>query len=277
MHTGDTPMKTKITFIVTALAMLIAACAPAAGASPASTETPVPAPVSAAVVESVEIQILESMPVQVNAIVRGHLPDAGCTTIRSVEQVRDGNTFRLTLITITNPLALCAQALTSFEEIVALNVRDLPAGTYILNVHGAESSFELPGYDLPTFQARLASALDARDYDLLRTMMDETFMIAYWRSEGITNTPDQAIEQLHLNLLNSSAPIAADENKDLTALLGMDPVAIVGPEGTEVSPLFVCGWGPEGRDEAILFIAGNPDGSFYWYGVLFAKDGFENP
>ena len=106
--------------------------------------------------------------------------------------------------------------------------------------------------------------------------MGDSLMIAYWLSEGTINTPDQAIEQLQLNLLNSSTPIVADESKDLTALLGMDPVTIAGPDVTEVSPLFVSGFGPEGSDEAILFTARNPDGGWYWYGLLFARNGFEN-
>lgn len=269
-------MKTKIAFIVTALATLFAACAPVAGASPANTETPVPQlPGSVAIVESVEIQILESMPVQVNVVVRGQLPDAGCTTVRSVEQVREGNVFHVTLVTTTDPLALCAQALTPFEEIVSLDVRDLLSGTYFVNVHGVEASFELTANELPSFKAQMVEALNARDYDRLRSMMGQPFMIAYWRSEGTDNTPDQAIEQLQLNLLNSSSPIVSDESRDLTALLGMDPVTIVGPEVVQASPLFTSGWGQDGRDEAILFIAENPDGSFYWYGVLFAIDGFE--
>lgn len=269
-------MNTKLLSLIAAFAMLIAACAPGAGASPASTETPLPsAPASAATVESVEVQILESMPVQVNVIVRGYLPDAGCTSIRSVEQIREGNVFRLTLVTTTDPLALCAQALTPFEQVVSLDVSDLPAGAYTVDVQGVEASFELPGMDLPSFQAKLVDALTERDYNRLRSVMGEPFMIGYWLSEGTSNTREEAIEQLQLNLFNSSSPIVADESRDLAALLGMDPLTIVGPEVKEVSPLLVGGFGQEGRDEAILFIASNPDGSFYWYGLLFAMDGFE--
>lgn len=102
-------------------------------------------------------------------------------------------------------------------------------------------------------------------------------MIAYWQSEGTSNTKDQAVEQLQRNLLNQSSPILADPKKDLSSLLGMDPVTIVAPDLKGVSPLFTSGWGPEGKDEAILFIAKRPDGSFYWYGLLFAKNGFAKP
>ena len=275
-------MKTKIFIVIAAFAMLIAACAPGAGASPASTETPAPNPIpslpaSVATVESVDVHILESMPVQVQAVVRGQLPDAGCTTIGSVEQVREGSVIRVTLVTTTDPLALCAQALTPFEHVVSLDINELPAGSYVVDVHGVEDSFELPGRDLPSFQAQLVAALNARDYDQLRSLMGDPFMIAYWLSEGTSNSPDQAIEQLQLNLLSSSAPIVVDEGRDLTQLLGMDPVTIVGPEATEVTPLLTSGWGEDGKSEAILFAAENPDGSFYWYGLLYAMDGFASP
>jgi hypothetical protein len=270
-------MRSKMFIVITVVAMLIAACAPGAGAAPDPTETALPippAPASVATVERVDVQILESMPVQVQVVVRGQLPDAGCTTIGSVDQVREGNEFRLTLVTTTDPLALCAQALTPFEHIVSLDVLDLPAGSYVVDVHGVEATFELPGRDLSSFQSQLVTALNARDYVQLRGLLGNPFMIAYWLSEGTSNTPDQAIEQLQLNLLNSSTPIVPDESQDLTALLGMDPVTIAGPEATEVTPLLTSGWGPEGKDQAILFLARDAGGQWYWYGLLFAQGGF---
>src|SRR5215210_6850543 len=94
--------------VVAVLVMILAACGPAATPSPIVTEVPTQA--SVAVVKSIEILFLESFPLQVHAVIRGDLPDAGCTTIASVEQVREGNTFKLTMVTTTDPLALCAPA-----------------------------------------------------------------------------------------------------------------------------------------------------------------------
>lgn len=262
------------------VAFLGAACAPAV------TETPTPAPIKTeepsvpvtgvATVESVEVLILESMPVQVNAVIRGQLPDAGCTTIREVTQIREGNTIELTIVTTTDPLALCAQALTPFEQVVPLDISALPAGEYIVDVGGTSATFELSGnaQEEPTFLKSLLDAMNARDYEALKSMMGDSFMIGYWQSEGVSYTPDEAIEQLQLNLLNGTSTITADTTKDLTALLGVDPVTILGPEVTNVSPVFVSGLGPEGKDEAILFAATRATGSPYWYGMLFAKDGF---
>ncbi|HSL31184.1 MAG TPA: SH3 domain-containing protein [Anaerolineales bacterium] len=267
--------KSTIFIVMSILILILAACAPGAVTpAPILTEEPAIPVTGVAVVQSLEIEILESMPVQVNAIIRGQLPDAGCTTITSLDEVRDGNTITITLVTTTDPLALCAQALTPFERVVPLDVSTLPAGQYTVNVHGIAQSFELPGRDAASFQQQLVDALSARDYELLKSLMGDSFMIGYWQSEGTSNTPDQAIEQLQRNLLNGSAPIVADPEKDLAALLGADPVSILGPGVIEASPLFTSGWGPEGRDEVILFVAKNPSGDLYWHGLLFAREGF---
>src|ERR671912_506414 len=128
-------------FILTALlAVLATACAPIT-ATPSPIVTEVPTTGSAAVVKSIEILFLEPFPLQVQAMIRGDLPDACCTTIASVDQVREGNTFKLTLVTTTDPLALCAQALTPFEEVVALDVYGLPAGTYTVHAGGVQQTF----------------------------------------------------------------------------------------------------------------------------------------
>ena len=122
-------------------AILVASCAPlTATPSPIVTESPTAGRV--AVVKSIDILLLESFPLQVHAVVSGDLPDAGCTTIASIEQVREGNTFNLTLVTTTDPLALCAQALTPFEEVVPLDVYGLPAGTYTVQAGGVQTTFE---------------------------------------------------------------------------------------------------------------------------------------
>lgn len=130
-------------FHLAAVLMILAtACAPITS-TPSPIVTEVPTQASVAVVKSIEILLLESFPLQVHAVVRGDLPDAGCTTIASVEQMREGNTFKLTLVTTTDPLAVCAQVLTPFEEVVPLDVQGLPAGIYTVEADGIQTTFEL--------------------------------------------------------------------------------------------------------------------------------------
>ena len=94
--------------------------------------------------ESVELLILESFPVQVHALVQGNLAD-GCTEIDQIERHRDleNKAFEVTITTSRDPDKMCTQALVPFEETVPLDVRDLPAGTYSVDVNGVQGSFEL--------------------------------------------------------------------------------------------------------------------------------------
>ncbi|MCB8937462.1 MAG: hypothetical protein H6654_18505 [Ardenticatenaceae bacterium] len=93
-------------------------------------------------VDSIEILILESFPVQVNVRARGDLPD-GCTTIDNVTTTQQGTTFNINITTIRQTGELCTEALTPFEETISLEVLGLPAGTYAVNVNGINGSFTL--------------------------------------------------------------------------------------------------------------------------------------
>ena len=134
-------LRSKIFILLTLVTIFAASCAPVT-ATPSPTVTEVPTRVSVAIVRSIDILLLESFPLQVHAVLRGDLPDAGCTTITSVDQAREGNTFRLSLVTTTDPLALCAQQLTPFEKVVPLEVYGLPAGTYAVEAGGVKQTFE---------------------------------------------------------------------------------------------------------------------------------------
>jgi inhibitor of cysteine peptidase len=101
-----------------------------------------------ALVEDIDILILESFPVQVNVVARGNLPD-GCTTINEVIQERDGNTFRVTITTVRPVGMVCTEALVPFEKVIALDVYGLPAGVYTVDVNGVGDTFELTVDNMP--------------------------------------------------------------------------------------------------------------------------------
>lgn len=270
-------MKYQSFAVLMVLTVVLAACAPAAVSPtpPIMTDEP-PAPVlGLAVVQSVEIQILESMPMQVNALVRGQLPDAGCTTISKVIQTRDGNTFNIELTTTTDPLTLCAQALTPFEQVVPLDVTDLLSAPYVVHANGVRQAFELLPRDMEGFKRALVQALNEQDYVSLRLMMDISLRIALWRSEGNAYDVEPAIEQLQLNHLSADATIVAGPDRDMSEFPeGADPFSAFGLDVGPNHALFVSGWGPDGKDEAILYMNYLLDGTLYWHGVLVAKGGF---
>lgn len=94
-----------------------------------------------ATIENIQINLMESFPLQVSVLVSGNLPD-GCTSIVGTKTVKlNGNTFEIHVFTERMIDALCTQALIPFEEVVTLDVYGLDAGTYLVKVYDLEESF----------------------------------------------------------------------------------------------------------------------------------------
>ena len=98
--------------------------------------------VGLAVVDSIDILIMELMPVQVSVVARGNLPD-GCTTIGQAATEHDDTIFVVTLTTRRPLDAVCTEALVPYEQAVPLDVAGLPAGVYTVTVNGVSDTFEL--------------------------------------------------------------------------------------------------------------------------------------
>ena len=93
-------------------------------------------------VESIQIMILESFPVQVQVIAEGYLPD-GCTEINETKAEREGNVFNVSISTKRPKDAVCTQAIENFTKTIPLEVQGLKAGNYTVNVNGVIRYFEL--------------------------------------------------------------------------------------------------------------------------------------
>jgi inhibitor of cysteine peptidase len=122
------------------LVALVAGCGPLRAGEPPTDDVVR----GEATVEEVDLQIMESFPVQVAAIARGNLSD-GCTEIDEVRSSFDeeSETFTVTITTVRDEDAVCTQALVPFEERIELDVRGLPAGTYTVDVNGVRETFTL--------------------------------------------------------------------------------------------------------------------------------------
>ena len=92
-------------------------------------------PTDNAVIESVEFAMLESFPVQANAIIKGVLPN-NCTLISEVNQAKNGDEFTIVLVTTQESGAMCVDQPEPFEKIVPLDILGLTAGTYTVTVSG---------------------------------------------------------------------------------------------------------------------------------------------
>ncbi|HSJ54705.1 MAG TPA: hypothetical protein VLC52_13275 [Anaerolineae bacterium] len=134
--------RTLVVGAVALLALALLSCGPAA--QPSATPAPGQGDVirGEPVVESIDVLIMESFPVQVNAVVRGTLGD-GCTTLDEVTTTREGNTFLIRLTSQRPAEAVCTLALMPFEEVVPLDVVGLPAGQYTVDANGVTETFEL--------------------------------------------------------------------------------------------------------------------------------------
>lgn len=150
-------MKFRLLIVGVVLLLFMAACgnSDGGGEEPVVDETavsPEEAPTSTpestepiigvANVDSIEVLILESFPVQINVRTRGTLPN-GCTSIDEVTTEQVGNEFNVAISTIQPVDVVCTQALVPFEETIALDVDGLPAGSYQVNVNGRIGSFTL--------------------------------------------------------------------------------------------------------------------------------------
>jgi len=94
-----------------------------------------------AMLEEVEVVILESEPVQVNAIFQGQLPD-GCVTIERIDQGRNRDTFWVTIVTARQVETPCQAESQSFGEGVHLDTVGLPSGVYTVTATSANSVSE---------------------------------------------------------------------------------------------------------------------------------------
>lgn len=96
-----------------------------------------------AYVETAEIQILESLPVQVVVVAKGNLSD-GCQQLDRINTIQAGNKFTITIGKKSiDEQMMCTQALVPFEKRIPLNVTGLKAGNYSVNVNGISQDFKL--------------------------------------------------------------------------------------------------------------------------------------
>ena len=127
------------------------------------------------------------------------------------------------------------------------------------------------------FSGQLRQAVESSDFDAMRGLMDDNlFVIAFWPGNSLPPMPaDDAIGQLR-NLHMTGAPIRFSEaDAPLAELLnGQDPLHVFQSDVQVVDVLFSQGWGPEGLGEAMLFVAQRPDGSYWWYSIIIAPNGF---
>lgn len=124
------------TIVALLLAGLLAGCQP--GAPGAGGGAPQVVNVT---VDSVTVEVRESMPPQVEAKIQGTVGDA-CTKLQGATQSRSGTTISVQVTAVRQADGVCAQLAQTFELNVPLR-GDFPPGDYSVTVNGVSSKFKV--------------------------------------------------------------------------------------------------------------------------------------
>lgn len=126
--------------------------------------------------------------------------------------------------------------------------------------------------ELDSFEDALTQAILERDFDRLPLMVDEIFTLVYYHGDGAPYGPADVAEELRAHQIGADTHIEFHSAQDL---IGTGAETLFQPETNVVKMIFVTGWGLEGSDEAVLYIARRPEGGIYLRGLLVARGGFE--
>ncbi|MCZ7544930.1 MAG: hypothetical protein M5R40_16030 [Anaerolineae bacterium] len=93
------------------------------------------------IIDSVEVTVLESDPMQLRLHITGYQPD-GCEAPVTVAQRREGNTVYVEIYRDLPADMICPEILVGYEASIPLE-GDFEAGAYTINVNGYVVSLEL--------------------------------------------------------------------------------------------------------------------------------------
>ncbi len=103
----------------------------------------------------------------------------------------------------------------------------------------------------------------------------DPFMIGYWKSEGLTLTPNEVFGTLANSLYNAAQPggmTFTTDRSQFPSLEGINPETLIDPQLTLAQIVFSTGWGQDGLGEALLFIVQDECGGYFWHGLVFAGE-----
>ena len=122
----------------------------------------------------------------------------------------------------------------------------------------------LQGAGLDRAVEQVKTALESQDYQALALLMTDPWYLAFFRSESLSLSRDQALEQLTTNYLGPGQ-VFVDLSVDARQLLaGQISVA---PDVTHV--VFSTGWGADRSDDALLLFGTDASGQTRWGGMIY--------
>jgi len=125
------------------------------------------------------------------------------------------------------------------------------------------------------FQTALLKALSSGDTGKLQSWMTEPFFTGTWRAGLSEGSAAEALKSLYNDQLGPANNLALVRDADLKALMGgNDPLSIPSNDAGVTEAFLVSGWGKDGLDEAILFIARQAADDLKWRGWMRVQGGF---
>ena len=117
----------------------------------------------------------------------------------------------------------------------------------------------------------------SRNTQPLPSYMGETFKIGYWQSEGVERTRDQAMLEIENNFLppNPGDMVFTTDEALFPPLFGMPAETMFGPDANIAEVIYSEGWGANGKGAALLYIAEDQNGEYYFYGMVVAQEHFD--
>lgn len=134
-----------------------------------------------------------------------------------------------------------------------------------------------PKLDLDVFMEALTDSLAAHDYARLEPLIGTPFSLASLGAGSSALPASELIKRLQKNILPETSTPVFLPDADLSSILGKNVPTTLGPGLEVVSILFSQGWGETGTGEAIIYVSKLPDKTFAWYGMVYAREGFEIP
>lgn len=121
--------------------------------------------------------------------------------------------------------------------------------------------------------------LISRNTQPLPGFMGDPFIIGYWGSEGVSLAPEEAVATIQDTMLAadpSAYPLAfVTDQSQFPPLQGMPVEGMFGPDVALAHIVYSEGWGEDGQGAALIFIAQEPSGGFYWHGMIYSAVHFD--
>jgi len=160
---------------------------------------------------------------------------------------------------------------------IAHSVRHLPVASSLSIPDSMDCSSIAEG-TLEWVACNVRDGIISRNLSALHGYMADPFVIGYWGSESRAAAPAEVTDELYRYRLppDPSTPMAFTIDRSFfPPLAGAPPEGLLGPDVKVVRVIYSEGWGSEGEGAALLFIAQDVSGKYYWRGMIYSEVHFD--